>query len=155
MTLFLSTSTHRIDRKGRVSVPAAFRAALEGETFRGVALSEPLSGAPCVEGSGIGRVAKMAEALSAMNPLTEEREALSMALLAGVTQAPFDGEGRIVLSEDLIAHAGLSGAALFAGLGDKFQIWEPEAFKARRAEALKLARERAASLPWNGGGGTS
>lgn len=148
LALFLSTSVHRIDKKGRVSVPAPFRAALEGESFKGVALCPPLTALPCLEGSGMGRIEAIAAAIGGLNPLAEETDALATAVLASVRQAPFDSEGRIVLGEDLIAQAGLSDRALFAGLGAKFQIWAPEAFEARQREALALARRNADKLPW-------
>ena len=38
MTLFLSTHINKVDKKGRVSVPAQFRAELAAETFQGVVL---------------------------------------------------------------------------------------------------------------------
>lgn len=151
MALFLSTARNKIDRKGRVSVPAPFRAALEGEAFKGVAVSEPLSGEACLEGCGLSRISEIAESLREMNPLSAERDALATALLSGVRQLSFDAEGRIVLPEDLIAYAELEGEALFAGLGDKFQIWRPEVFDQRRAEARALARRMAGELPWGGG----
>lgn len=150
MGLFLSTSKHKIDKKGRVSVPAHFRAALDGEAARGVALMRPLSDLACLEGSGLGRVHGLAGALAEMNPISEERDAIATAILADVHMASFDGEGRVVLPEELIEFAGLQGEALFAGLGDKFQIWRPDRFEARRAEARALARGLAGRLPWSG-----
>ncbi|MEM9725358.1 MAG: cell division/cell wall cluster transcriptional repressor MraZ, partial [Pseudomonadota bacterium] len=135
MGLFLSTSKHKIDRKGRVSVPAGFRAALQGEAAPGVALMRPLSDQPCLEGSGLGRVHGLAAALARMNPISEERDAIATAILADVHLANFDAEGRVVLPEELMRAAELEGEALFAGLGDKFQIWRPERFDAWRAEA--------------------
>ena len=36
MALFLDTFVNKIDRKGRVSVPATFRAALDGQAFHGI-----------------------------------------------------------------------------------------------------------------------
>lgn len=155
MALFLSTSLHKIDKKGRVSVPAAFREALAEERFHGVVLGPPLSEDPCIEGSGESRVQKIASALDGMNPLSEERDALATAVLASVRRAALDGDGRIVLPEDLIAHAGLSGEALFAGLGEKFQIWEPARFAERQAAARELARRSAGRLPWTAGGGAA
>lgn len=148
MALFLSTSVHRIDKKGRVSVPAAFREALKDETFRGVALAPPLTDAPCLEGCGLSRIEAIAAALDGLNPLSAETDALAMAVLASVRQAPFDAEGRILLSEELIAQAELSDQALFAGLGAKFQIWSPARFEERRAAARELARAQADRLPW-------
>lgn len=155
MALFLSTSIHKIDKKGRVSVPAAFRSALDEESFRGVALTPPLDGAPCIEGAGMSRVESMAQAIEAMNPLAPERDALATVVLAAMRPAAFDGEGRIVLPEELIAHAELTDRALFAGLGSKFQIWKPESFEQRKVTAKTLAQSSAESLPWTGGWRTS
>jgi MraZ protein len=36
VALFIDTFVNRIDRKGRVSVPATFRAALAGQTVQGI-----------------------------------------------------------------------------------------------------------------------
>lgn len=154
VALFLSTSLHKIDKKGRVSVPAAFREALADERFHGVILSPPLSDEPCIEGSGESRILRVASALEDMNPLSAERDALATAVLAAVKRAALDGDGRIVLPEELIAHAGLSGEALFAGLGEKFQIWEPQRFAERQAAARELARNSAERLPWAPGAKT-
>lgn len=148
--LFLSTSIHKIDKKGRVSVPAAYRSALEVEDFRGVALTPPFDGAPCIEGSGMSRVEAMAQVIETMNPLEPERDALAMVVLAAMKATAFDGEGRIVLPEELIAHAQLEDRALFAGLGSKFQIWKPEAFEQHKLAAKTLAQSSAERLPWGG-----
>lgn len=148
MALFISTSVHRVDKKGRVSVPAAFRAALEGESFRGVVLTPPLSELPCVEGSGMSRIEAMAGSINRMRPNSQERDALADHLLAASVQAGFDGEGRIVLSEATIAEIGLEGEALFAGLGDKFQIWRPAAYEEHRARTKTVALDNLGRLPW-------
>ena len=151
MALFLSTSLHKVDKKGRVSVPAPFRAALEAESFQGVALIPPLNGSPCIEGCGYSRVERIAAELEKMHPYSEQYDAMATAILANMRQAAFDGDGRIVLPEELMTHAGLTDQALFAGLGAKFQIWRPEAFEAHREQAMALARSKADQLPWGGG----
>jgi MraZ protein len=51
-----------------------------------------------------------------------------------------DGEGRTVLTEPLKRHAGIKNEATFTGLGHKFQIWEPERFRAELAEATEKVR---------------
>ena len=52
-----------------------------------------------------------------------------------------DTEGRMVLSEALKAHAGIGDAVTFVGHGHKFQIWEPERFKAHLEEARAKLRD--------------
>ena len=51
-----------------------------------------------------------------------------------------DGEGRVILSEGLKTHAGITDSVVFVGLGHKFQIWEPERFRAELAEATEKVR---------------
>ena len=153
MRLFLSTSKHKIDKKGRISIPAPFRAALDGEEGRAVALTRPLSGEACLEGFGLSRLEKLARRLEEMNPISEERDDIATAILADTHLANFDAEGRVVLPEELLAHAGLEGEALFAGLGDKFQIWRPDRFEKRREEARARARGLAGQLPRPGADG--
>jgi MraZ protein len=46
----------------------------------------------------------------------------------------------VILSEGLKSHAGIGDAVAFAGLGQKFQIWEPERFRAELAEATAKVR---------------
>ena len=77
-----------------------------------------------------------------------------MAFFPDVRELAFDGDGRVTLPDELIAYAGLADQAAFAGLGDRFQIWEPEAFKeARRAAKARIAEKRPALPPAPGGNG--
>ena len=140
MALFLSTAVNRLDKKGRVSVPARWRAALSGQSFHGV-VAYPSFVSTAIEASGIDRIEALSESIDRFDPFSEERNAFAVAILANSREVPFDSGGRIVLSEDLIAHAGLGDRAAFVGQGATFQIWEPEAFAAYEAEARALARD--------------
>jgi MraZ protein len=51
-----------------------------------------------------------------------------------------DGEGRAILTEPLKTHAGIKDEITCAGLGHKFQIWEPGRFRAELAEATEKVR---------------
>ena len=72
--------------------------------------------------------------------------AIAAALLTRSHPLPFDGEGRVMLPESLLAHAGISAVCTFAGRGATFQIWQPEAYDAYEAEALERARAEAPAL---------
>ena len=139
MALFLSTIVNKVDRKGRVSVPAAFRAALTGEGFSGAVLFPSISLA-AIEGWGMGRMEQLSAGIDALNPFSDERDAFAMSILAAAHQLPFDTEGRVVLSPPLIEHANLGEHAAFVGRGSTFQIWEPVALRASQEEARKRAR---------------
>lgn len=65
--------------------------------------------------------------------LPEEAEAQQVMLLGEARRLGYDKTGRIVLPEAFRDHAGLSNAATFVGLGNRFQIWQPAAHDARKA----------------------
>jgi MraZ protein len=145
VALFLSTFVNKVDRKGRVSVPATFRAALAGQTFNGIVAFRSFK-LPTIEGSGIDRIEEMSTRLDALEQFSEDYDNLA-SIFADAQQLPFDGEGRIVLPESLVEHAGLSETAAFVGLGRTFQVWEPEAFKRHQAELRDRAKRQGATLP--------
>lgn len=145
MALFLSTFTNKIDKKGRVSVPANFRNALQGQDFHGI-IAYPSFINPCVEACGFDRIQRMSQSIDTLDPFSEERDAFATAILGGSTQLNFDGDGRVMLPESLITDAGLDGQALFVGKGETFEIWEPEAFHRYAEQARKTAREKRLKL---------
>jgi MraZ protein len=75
-----------------------------------------------------------------------EHDELTAALFADAKQLPFDSEGRVMLPEALCAHARLTETAAFAGRGRYFEIWEPQALEAYKAEARKRAAEKQRTL---------
>jgi MraZ protein len=135
MDRFVSTFTNKIDSKGRVSIPAAFRAVLERDGYAGGIYCYPSLDAPALDCGGERLAKKIDGLLSGLPDYSDERDELSVALYGDVQILTIDGDGRIVLPENLRSHAGLDAAVTFVGLGDKFQMWEPKRFEKRRSEA--------------------
>jgi MraZ protein len=73
-------------------------------------------------------------------PFSDQREQLALALYGTSETLKIDGEGRVVLSENLKRHAGITESVAFVGLGNKFQIWEPGHFESELAEATRKVR---------------
>lgn len=146
MPLFLSTYLNRIDKKGRVSVPASFRGALQGQNFQGVILFRS-SKHPCLEGFDYQTMAELSARLDQFDMFSDDQDDLAAAIFGDSVQLPFDGEGRIVLPADLMAHANLGEQAAFVGMGRKFQLWEPTALNARRTRAAENIRTKGLTLP--------
>jgi MraZ protein len=144
MDRFVSTFTNKIDQKGRVSVPASFRAVLErdGYSAGGGIYCYPSLDAPAIDAGGERLAQKIDGLLRGLPDYSDERDELSVALYGDVQLLGLDGDGRIVLPEGLRAHAGLQAAVTFVGLGDKFQMWEP----ARFAERHRRARDKVHEL---------
>jgi MraZ protein len=153
MAQFLGTHQNRLDAKGRVSVPASFRTVLKSQAATAAAtvgvplVLRPSHQHPCIEAWPEKAFQALAEPLDRLSHFSQEHEDLAAALYADAYPVETDKEGRIVLPDNLVAHAGLSEACVFMGLGKTFQIWEPAAAERRRAEARQRARERAFTLP--------
>ncbi len=135
MDRFVSTFTNKIDAKGRVSIPASFRAVLERDGYAGGIYCYPSLDAPALDAGGERLAQKIDGLLRGLPDYSDERDELSVALYGDVQVLTIDGDGRIVLPQELRTHAGLSSAVTFVGLGDKFQMWEPARFAERRAQA--------------------
>ena len=149
MTLFLSTHINKVDKKGRVSVPAQFRAELAAESFQGVVLFRS-NVHPALEGFAWSHMAEIGKRLDNFDMFSEDQDDLATTLFGEAVQVPFDGEGRIVLPVELMEFAGIVDRASFVGLGGKFQIWDPAIFEKRREEARRAVREKHLTLPKGG-----
>jgi MraZ protein len=160
MGLFLSTIVNKVDRKGRVSVPAQFRATLAAQAFPGIILYRSFT-QPCIEGCGMDFMERLSDSAQDYDVFSPEQADLSSLIFADSRQLPWDPEGRIVLPEDILAHANISETVAFVGKGQTFQLWEPAAYEAVMAEArararanppaLRLGRRPAPGLPPQGG----
>jgi MraZ protein len=140
MKAFFGTFTNKIDAKGRLSVPAPFRAILQARGLASVALHPALFEA-CLEGAGIDRFDNLlASQTDSFVPAT--RDDAAELIMEELRELPLDGEGRIVLPDEFIASAKLTDQAAFVGRGWKFQIWEPSLLTSAKAEK----RERVARL---------
>jgi MraZ protein len=139
MDRFVSNFTLRLDAKGRVSIPAQFRAVLARDGFDGL-YCYPTLGSPSLDAGGNALLGEIEQLISRFPPYAEQRDEFSVALYGTSETLRIDGEGRVILSDALKAHAGIADAAAFVGLGHKFQIWEPNRFRAQLAEATEKVR---------------
>jgi MraZ protein len=139
MDRFVSNYTLRLDAKGRVSIPAPFRAVLARDGFEGL-YCYPTLDQPALDAGGNALLGEIEELLSGFPAYSDQRDELSLALYGTSETLKVDGEGRVILSESLKGHAGIGETAAFVGLGHKFQIWEPERFRAQLAEATGKVR---------------
>lgn len=140
MKLFLYTHLNKLDRKGRISVPAEFRSALAELGFDSFAAFRSFR-SPAIECWTPARLEELATASDRLDVFSDEQETLAATLFANAKPLSFDSEGRITLPAEFLAHAGITTDALFVGGGQSFQIWEPKAHEALQAAALERARK--------------
>ena len=145
MSLFLSSYENRLDTKGRISVPASFRASVASEKFAGVVLFRSFTN-NCIEGMTMSRMEQMATATDKMGVFDSELDDLSALLFADARPLNFDVTGRVVIPADLLAHAGIKDTAVFVGRGNSFQIWNPDAFRTAQEKSLQNLRKSRPNL---------
>jgi len=146
MPLLVGQHTNKIDRKGRVSVPKQFRDFYQGKGgFSGIYVY-PSPKLAAIEACDEPFMERVATSLDDLALFSDEQSDLAAVVLGSAHALPFDPEGRIVLPPELVAHAGLDGEATFVGRGNTFQIWNPDAYKVRHAQAFERVRERGATL---------
>ena len=139
MDRFVSNYMLRLDAKGRVSIPAPYRAVLARDAFDGL-YCYPALDQPAVDAGGNALLAEIETLIARYPPYSDERDTFALALYGTSETFKIDGEGRVILSDALKAHAGIADAIAFVGLGHKFQIWEPGRFRAQLAEATGTVR---------------
>ena len=132
MRRFRGESLHKVDTKGRVSIPAQFRRVLEegDPDFKtGVnpscVLVHGQKDKKCLEGYSISSINEVDDLVSELPRYSREREILERMLNAQSSYAQIDDNGRFVLSQKLRELISISAEAFFVCMGDKFQIWEP------------------------------
>jgi MraZ protein len=143
MILFLSTTINKVDKKGRVSVPAAFRASLKNES--GIVVFPALQH-PALEACSLKHLDILSRALEGLHLSPEIYELVETTVFGGAHQLPIDGDGRVVLPESMIAAAQIESEAAFVGRRRTFQIWNPQTYAAFEARARETARTQKISL---------
>ena len=145
--MFLSTYENKLDRKGRVSVPASFRSYLSSLGYNGV-ICYPSFNNQSIEACSQDRIEKLSNTIDSLNPFEEKRDFFATSILSESISLQFDSEGRISLSSKLLKHAKIKNNMLFVGQGKTFQIWEPAIFEKFKAQARKKSNLYRASLKW-------
>ena len=145
--MFLSSYENKIDKKGRVSVPATFRSYLNTMGYNGF-ISYPSFNHSALEACAQDRIEKLSSTIDSLNPFEEKRDYFATSVLSESESHQFDTEGRVSISEKLLNHAKIKNNILFVGLGRTFQIWEPTNFEKFKLLARKKAFQNRSNLKW-------
>ena len=145
--MFLSNFENKIDKKGRVSVPATFRSYLNSLGYNGF-ISYPSFNHSALEACSQERIERLSNTIDSLNPFEEKRDYFATSVLSESESLQFDTEGRVSISEKLLGHAKIKNNILFVGLGKTFQIWEPKNFEKFKSFARKKAFQNRSNLKW-------
>lgn len=148
MDRFLSNAVNRIDAKGRVSVPAHFRAVLQKRGYQDLYALRALD-VPALDVGGPDLLDRYEARIALEDPFLQTADDMSFFCYGDGSFLKLDQDGRITVSDFLRDHTGITAEVAFVGRGHFFQIWEPERLKAHgaevRARLLKLRQAAVAS----------
>ena len=99
--MFLSSYENKIDKKGRVSVPATFRSHLSSMGYNGF-ISYPSFNHAALEACSQDRIEKLSNTIDSLNPFEEKRDFFATSILSESENLQFDTEGRVSLTDKLL-----------------------------------------------------
>ena len=99
--MFLSTYENKLDKKGRVSVPAPFRSYLSNLGYNGI-ICFPSFNHSSIEAWPQDRIEKISNAIDSLDPFEEKKDYFATSILSESINLQFDGEGRIALTKKLL-----------------------------------------------------
>ena len=143
--LFLDTIANKVDAKGRVSLPADYRAIVKELSTEIVCYRSLTS--PCIEGCTEDLLEKLATDIeNSTDFFSETQDDLTNLIFGDAKRFTFDSTGRIMLTEKLIKHAEITDTAVFGGKGRKFQIWSEENWAKEEERLREKVRQNRPSL---------
>lgn len=152
MDRFLSNAVNRIDAKGRVSVPAPFRAIVQKHGYSELYATRQLD-VPALDVGGPDRLQMFEERLAKEDPFLQAADDLAYLYYGDGAFLKLDQDGRITVTDFIREHTGITTDVAFVGKGMVFQIWEPERFRAYGAEVrARLLKRRQAAAGASGEG---
>jgi MraZ protein len=134
MDRFLSSAVNRIDAKGRVSVPAHFRAVLQKRGYADLYALRALDVA-ALDVGGMDLLDRYEQRIALEDPFLQTADDMSFFCHGDGAFLKVDQDGRITVNDFIREHTGISTDVAFVGRGHFFQIWEPKQFEAYRAQA--------------------
>lgn len=138
MNLFLSTYINKVDKKGRVSVPASFRSVMKEQELTGIVIRQSFIN-NCIEACSIKRIESLNKVIEQMDVFSETKDAFAMSLLGESVQLSFDPDGRVLLPSEILHNINVSDQAAFVGKGAVFEIWDPQQLTLYKARAREIA----------------
>ncbi|MFY0682589.1 MAG: division/cell wall cluster transcriptional repressor MraZ [Thalassovita sp.] len=141
---FRGEFSQKVDSKGRMSIPAAFRRVLESGDPDFPQSANPklviLYGAHlegCLHAYTIEAMAEIEAGIMALKRGSRERQMASRMILGKSAELEVDRDGRIVLPKERRAQIGLEGEATMVAMGDYFEIWNADKFAAQEAAEIE------------------
>ena len=141
--MFKGTYHHRIDAKGRLPVPAAFRRSLGEASAVVVTLLDQ-----CLAAYSPSEWAKLEGQLAALPAFSKPVKALTRLIASRAADCEIDVQGRILLPPGLRQAAGLGRDAVVVGVLNRFEVWAPDNWETFVRESERLLDDVSLDVQW-------
>jgi MraZ protein len=138
--MFIGEYNHNLDDKGRLAIPAKFRAVLK----KGAVVTKGLDN--CLFLYSKEQFQKIAQKFAALPISQAKARAFSRHMLAGAMDVDFDNQGRVTLPEYLREFSGLKKGVIVAGLYNHLEIWDQDAWNKYKQAAEQNSNSIAEEL---------
>ncbi|MEQ8241586.1 MAG: division/cell wall cluster transcriptional repressor MraZ [Cyclobacteriaceae bacterium] len=132
MAFFTSEYECKLDTKGRLVLPAKFKANLPEVSTTELVIRKGFESSlilyPMLE------YKKIHARINALNEFDEEQRKLKRNFFRSIAEVGLDSAGRILLPKAMLAHAKLEKDALLIGMGNYIEMWNPEVFEEQQIE---------------------
>lgn len=125
--MFIGEFTVSMDAKGRIAIPAKFRSLLNASAVVTRGLDRSLLLYPKKEWE------ELAKKLSGLPITKSDSRAVSRHFLAGAFDAELDKQGRMMIPDYLRKFASLTKRVVVAGLYNRIEIWDEQAWLTYKA----------------------
>ncbi|MEA3374889.1 MAG: division/cell wall cluster transcriptional repressor MraZ [Chloroflexota bacterium] len=126
--MFLGEFVHVLDSKGRLTIPAKFRAELDTGLVVTRGIDRCLAVFPKPEWE------QLAEQVSELPLTNRQARAFQRLLFANASAVAPDNQGRVLIPPRLREYAALDGEVVVAGLNTHIELWNPEAWNQEREQ---------------------
>ena len=146
--MFLSSFENKLDKKGRVSVPATFRSYLNSMGYNGF-ITYPSFNNSALDACAQDRIEKLSESIDSLGPFEDKRDYFATSVLSESINVNFDSEGRVSIPKKMLIHAKINSSIVFVGLGKVFQMWNPKLLEKFKLTAKKKSYLNRSALKWD------
>jgi len=138
--MFLGEFVHTIDDKGRLTIPARFRA----ELATGLVVTRGLD--RCLAIYPMAEWEQLAERVKSL-PMTDRyARAFKRLVFANASNLVPDKQGRVVIPPNLRDEIGLANEVVVTGLNNYIEVWNPEEWQHEREVASSTDAEHWTAL---------
>lgn len=122
----------KLDPKGRLMIPAAYRQILPTDNTgksQLILTNNRYRGKSCLHAYSVAEWEKLERNIARLSSLKAEVQAFSRFYLSGGQASDVDSQNRVLVPQSLRKFAGLEGQIVLVGLGNKFEIWAEDTWK--------------------------